>query len=90
MGAAIGAGAGAAAALAGVLFTRGPEAVLAKGTTIEMILDRQVRSTKASWISAMRCHAGRAASDGGGPLPSHKSQQAYPRPDSALSKVPST
>ena len=42
MGAGIGAAAGAAAGLAGVMFTRGPEAVLAKGTTIEMMLDRTV------------------------------------------------
>lgn len=36
----IGAAAGAAAGLIGVLSTRGPEAVLAKGSTIEMVLDR--------------------------------------------------
>jgi hypothetical protein len=40
MGAGIGGAAGAAAGLAGVLLTRGPEAILAKGSTIEMILDR--------------------------------------------------
>ena len=40
MGAGIGAGAGAAAALMGVLLSRGPEAVLAKGTTVEMVIDR--------------------------------------------------
>ena len=40
MGAGIGAGAGAAAGLAGVLLTRGPDAILAKGSTIEMVLDR--------------------------------------------------
>jgi type IV secretion system protein VirB10 len=28
------------AGLAGVLLTRGPDAVLAKGSTIEMVLDR--------------------------------------------------
>lgn len=39
-GAAIGAGIGAAAGLIGVLVTRGPDAVLAKGSTVEMILDR--------------------------------------------------
>ena len=42
MGAGIGAAAGAAAALAGVLLSRGPEAVLAKGTTLEMVLDRDL------------------------------------------------
>jgi hypothetical protein len=40
LGAAAGAGAGAVAGLAGVLLTRGPDAVLAKGSTVEMILDR--------------------------------------------------
>jgi len=45
MGAGIGAAAGAAAGLVGVLLTRGPEAVLEKGTTMEMVLDRQLRFT---------------------------------------------
>jgi len=39
-GAGIGSAAGAASALAGVLLTRGPEASLAKGSTVEMVLDR--------------------------------------------------
>jgi type IV secretion system protein VirB10 len=42
MGGAIGAAAGAAAGMAGVLLTRGPDAVLAKGSTIEMLLDRSL------------------------------------------------
>lgn len=42
MGAGIGAAAGAAAGLIGVLASRGPDAVLAKGSTIEMVLDRPV------------------------------------------------
>jgi hypothetical protein len=42
MGAGIGAAAGAAAGLMGVLLTRGPDAVLAKGSTVEMILDRSL------------------------------------------------
>src|SRR6516164_617911 len=42
MGAGIGAAAGAAAGMLGVLLSRGPDAVLAKGTTIEMVLDRPV------------------------------------------------
>ncbi len=36
----IGAAAGAAAGLMGVLLTRGPDAMLARGSTIEMVLDR--------------------------------------------------
>jgi hypothetical protein len=40
LGAGAGAAAGAVAGLAGVLLTRGPDAVLAKGSTVEMVLDR--------------------------------------------------
>ncbi len=42
MGAGIGSAAGAAAGMIGVLLSRGPDAVLAKGSTIEMVLDRPV------------------------------------------------
>ncbi len=47
MGAGIGAAAGAAAGLIGVLVTRGPDAVLSRGSTVEMILDRQVSFSDA-------------------------------------------
>jgi hypothetical protein len=43
MGAGIGAAAGAAAGLIGVLATRGPDAVLPRGSTVEMILDRPLK-----------------------------------------------
>ena len=79
MGAAIGAGAGAAAALVGILITRGPEAVLAKGTTVEMILDRQVQFEESELDFSNAIPRRQNSSDGGGPLPSHKSQsRAYP------------
>jgi hypothetical protein len=39
-GAGVGVGAGAAAGLLGVLLTRGPDATLSKGSTVEMVLDR--------------------------------------------------
>lgn len=39
-GAGIGAGAGAAAGLLGVLLTRGPDAMLQRGTTVEMVLEK--------------------------------------------------
>jgi type IV secretion system protein VirB10 len=42
MGAGIGAAAGAAAGMVGVLVSRGPDAVLARGSTLEMVLDRQI------------------------------------------------
>jgi type IV secretion system protein VirB10 len=47
MGAAIGAAAGAAAGLAGVLSSRGPDVVLPRGTTMELVLDRDLRFTEA-------------------------------------------
>ncbi|MBI3665267.1 MAG: hypothetical protein HY236_03430 [Acidobacteria bacterium] len=47
MGVGIGAAAGAAAGLAGVLLSRGPEAVLAKGTQLDMVLDRDLAFTPA-------------------------------------------
>jgi type IV secretion system protein VirB10 len=73
VGAGIGAAAGAAAGLAAVMFTRGPDAILAKGTTIEMMLDRTVtfEDTELDFSNA----PGRRVStnDGQGPLPSQKS-----------------
>jgi hypothetical protein len=42
LGVGIGAAAGAAAGLIGVLATRGPDAILARGSTVEMVLDRPV------------------------------------------------
>jgi type IV secretion system protein VirB10 len=42
MGAGIGAAAGAVVGMVGVLLSRGPDAVLAKGSTLEMVLDRPV------------------------------------------------
>ena len=43
MGAGIGAAAGAAAGLAAVMLSRGPDLVLPRGTSFEMVLDRNVR-----------------------------------------------
>ncbi len=40
MGAGVGAGVGAAAGLVGVLLAHGPDAVLSRGATVEMVLDR--------------------------------------------------
>jgi len=41
-GLAVGAAAGAAAGLIAVLITRGPDAILERGSTVEMVLDRQI------------------------------------------------
>ena len=46
MGAGIGAAAGATAGMIGVLASRGPDAVLARGSTLEMVLDRPITFTE--------------------------------------------
>lgn len=71
MGAAIGAGAGAAAALVGVLVTRGPDATLAKGTTLDMLLDRPLNFEEGE-VDFAGARSFRAGGDGGGPLPSRR------------------
>ena len=73
MGAGIGAAAGATAGLVGVLMSRGPDAILAKGTTIEMVLDRplEFEQKEVDFTSAL---PGRGnVNEGSGPLPSKKS-----------------
>jgi hypothetical protein len=79
MGAGLGAAAGAAAGLMYVLLTRGPDAVLAKGTTMEMVLDRPLEFTltEIDFRNSMpRANSG----DGPGPLPSRKLQNVRPFP----------
>jgi hypothetical protein len=71
MGAGIGAAAGAAAGLIGVLLSRGPDAVLSKGTTLEMVLDRNLvfEDEELNFAAGM----GRpTSSNGSGPLPSKR------------------
>jgi hypothetical protein len=77
LGAGIGAAAGAAAGLIGVLATRGPDAVLAKGTTVEMVLDRTI-TFEASELDFSHSMGRAGVSDGPGPLPSQK-DSAIPR-----------
>lgn len=69
MGAGIGAAAGATAGLIGVLASRGPDAVLAKGSTIEMVLDRNLTFTQNELNFGAATQAGHF-SDGPGPAPS--------------------
>jgi hypothetical protein len=76
MGAGIGAAAGAAAGLMGVLVTRGPEAVLAKGTTLEMVLDREVKFEQNELDFSNAPVRRSSSSDSTGPLPSKKTQTA--------------
>jgi type IV secretion system protein VirB10 len=72
MGAGIGAAAGAAAGLAEVLLTRGPDAVLAKGSTIEMVLDRPISFTADEIPPMSGAPANRYSGGGDGPAPSVK------------------
>ncbi len=76
MGAGIGAAGGAAAGILGVLLTRGPDAVLAKGSTIEMVLDRPVRFEDSELdFSRSAMPVVQSLDSGGGPLPSQKDQR---------------
>ncbi|MDP9113902.1 MAG: hypothetical protein M3O20_09485 [Acidobacteriota bacterium] len=54
LGAGIGAAAGSAAGLAGILSSRGPEVVLPPGTTMELVLDRDLRFTPEDMRRAPR------------------------------------
>ena len=78
MGVGIGAAAGATAGLLGVLLSRGPDAVLAKGTTVEMVLDRQLTYLDSE-LDFSKAPPQFRGSDGGGPLPSVKSQSGSRR-----------
>ena len=76
MGAGIGAAAGATAGLIGVLMSRGPDAVLAKGTTLEMVLDRDLvfDEHEIDFVGSMS----RPSNSGSGPLPSRRMQSQVP------------
>src|SRR5581483_8909042 len=71
MGTAIGAGAGAAAGLIAVLLTRGPDALLARGTTVEMVLDRPLRFSNED-LNFSGVAPSHSVSDGPGPMPSRR------------------
>jgi hypothetical protein len=69
MGVGIGAAAGATAGLIGVLLSRGPEATLAKGTTLEMVLDRSLSFSEDELAFGPQPQRPRASRDTSGPLP---------------------
>ena len=73
MGAGLGAAAGATAGLIGVLLTRGPDAILAKGTTMEMVLDRTLEFSTVD-IDFRNAMPRAQSSDVPGPQPSRQSQ----------------
>jgi len=76
-GAGIGAGAGAAAGLLGVLLTRGPDAMLAKGSTVEMVLDRPL-SFNTSDLDFSHAPPRAALSEGGPQQPAKKTSPWSP------------
>ena len=76
LGAGVGAAAGAAAGLAGVLLTRGPDAVLAKGSTIEMVLDRPLVFDATEVNFTTMANSGNF-SDGAGPQPEEPGSGGY-------------
>jgi hypothetical protein len=78
MGAGIGAAAGATAGMLGVLLSRGPDAVLAKGSTIEMVLDRPLVFDETELNFSTGYQAPRVAADGPGPQ-SQKGGSSLPR-----------
>jgi hypothetical protein len=78
MGVGIGAAAGAAAGLAGVLLTRGPDAVLAQGTTLEMVLDRPLRFEEGE-LDTNPVQRGRSIGQGPGPAGTQRNNQGSMR-----------
>ena len=74
MGAGIGAAAGATAGLMYVLLSRGPDAVLAKGTTMDMVLDRPLEFKDSELDFKNAPPSPGHFSDGPGPAPSKKNQ----------------
>ncbi len=83
MGAGIGAAAGAAAGLVGVLATRGPDAMLAKGTTLEMVLDRHIEFT-ASETDFNGTGAARRTVTGGEGAAAPTRQRSLPLPGTGI------
>ena len=85
LGAIMGGAAGAAAGLVGVLLSRGPDAVLARGETLDMVLDRDLTFTTGDLDNINTMQRSRSLSDGPGPLPSQKDQrQGLPIPGRRL------
>ncbi len=81
MGAGIGAAAGLAAGLMGVLLSRGPDAVLARGSTVEMVLDRPVAYDDND-LDFSRSLPRVPVPDGPGPE-AHKQRKGLPLPGTA-------
>ena len=75
MGLGVGAAAGAAVGLMGILLTRGPDVVLAKGSTIEMLLDRPLQFDEND-IEFQGNSGYRRSVDGAGPVSGKKTNNS--------------
>lgn len=85
MGAGIGGAAGAAAGLVGVLLTRGPDAQLAAGSVVEMVLDRDILYSTEELDRPAAAQGQMVMPGGSGPAPSAKDQrQSLPIPGRRL------
>ena len=82
LGAGIGAGAGMLAGLATVLLTRGPDAVLERGSTVDMVLDRELDFSPADLNFARGVPAAMITPTNGGPQDHviHPGHTALPLP----------
>jgi hypothetical protein len=78
-GAGIGVAAGAAAGLIGVLVSRGPDAMLTRGTNVEMVLDRPLEYQVAD-LDFSHAPPSRALTDGQGPQQTNKGGFRRPYP----------
>jgi hypothetical protein len=80
MGAGIGAAAGAAAGLMGVLLTRGPDAMLVRGSTIEMVLDRTLTFQDAELDFSHALPRMPVADSGPATAPTERQRRSLPLP----------
>ncbi len=78
-GAGVGVAAGAAAGLIGVLVSRGPDAMLTRGTNVEMVLDRPLEYQVAD-LDFSHAPPSRALTDGQGPQQTNKGGFRRPFP----------
>lgn len=79
MGAGIGAAAGATAGMLGVLLSRGPEVMLAQGSTIEMVLDQPLQFSEAELDFSNAKLRPTTINSGGGPQTPQR-QRGLPLP----------
>lgn len=86
MGAGLGAAAGATAGLLGVMLSRGPDAILMRGSTVEMILDRPLTFSENE-LDFGGASGRRPLAESPSPQPAKK-QQGLPAPGRGLGRLP--